>query len=48
MKAIIVAAGRGSRLGALTRYSPKGLLLIIWSPWLRMSFIVFTLQTNLF
>jgi len=26
MKAIITAAGRGSRLGALTRYIPKGLL----------------------
>jgi choline kinase len=26
MKAIIAAAGRGSRLGALTRYRPKGLL----------------------
>ena len=28
MKAIIVAGGRGSRLGALTRYRPKGLLPI--------------------
>ncbi len=28
MKAIITAAGRGSRLGALTRYMPKGLLPI--------------------
>ena len=28
MKAIIAAAGRGSRLVALTRYSPKGLLPI--------------------
>ena len=28
MKAIIAAAGRGSRLGALTRYRPKGLLPI--------------------
>jgi choline kinase len=28
MKAIITAAGRGSRLGALTRYRPKGLLPI--------------------
>ena len=28
MKAIITAAGRGSRLGALTRYIPKGLLPI--------------------
>ena len=28
MKAIIAAAGRWSRLGALTRYSPKGLLPI--------------------
>lgn len=28
MKAIIAAAGRGSRLGALTRYIPKGLLPI--------------------
>jgi choline kinase len=28
MKAVIAAAGRGSRLGALTRYRPKGLLSI--------------------